>query len=604
MEDGLAQVEKLFSKHQYADSFEVIKEVEKQKNLTEAQRRKLSNLKVSVYINLKKFTEAYIEFDQAIEKYTKDENWALVLDNYIWKIRTKFNEGRKEDVLKLLEEGFDILNKAGKLTPALADRKARLLHLRGMFLLFATNDMDEACNVFQEIVKFSEKYNLNDTKYESQHRLAHIYSMRGDYKLSTQLIEEAYNYFKGTDQRFITAGLLHNLGITYAEVGEYKKYRECFFEKAKLVDPSPHDIAAIGDSYWREGEIEKGIEEMEKGLEKIRTTFKEGEKHTVYQFIQANLFLRIGEQDKALEMYNSLISRKENVSGYLAGFCLVGIAHVYYSKGELDIALDYAQRALDIAKKANTKYGIGYGHFILGKIYIEKGETDKALHHLQTSLDLRLAMGNKNDLSLTFRELITFILDNENLDDVDEYFDQLEQIASTTDSRVVKHNYLLSKALILKSKGRPKYWTQAIDIMEEIVDDRISDYNTLLVALINLCEILLNEFSISGVQEVLNDLETHTSRLLDIAQRQNSYTLRVEAYHIRIITLWLQAQHSKLDINIQNARRLLQEARELAESHGLVKLATKITNQNEKMLDQLENWDEFIRKYYEFIKAN
>ena len=59
-----------------------------------------------------------------------------------------------------------------------------------------------------------------------------------------------------------------------------------------------------------------------------------------------------------------------------------------------------------------------------------------------------------------------------------------------------------------------------------------------------------------------------------------------------------------LDINIQNARRLLQEARELAESHGLVKLATKITTQNEKMLDQLENWDEFIRKYYEFIKAS
>ena len=139
--------------------------------------------------------------------------------------------------------------------------------------------------------------------------------------------------------------------------------------------------------------------------------------------------------------------------------------------------------------------------------------------------------------------------------------------------------------------------------MEEITSESIAEYNTTLLALISLCELLLNEFSISGVEEILSDLETHTSRLLDIAQKQNSYTLRVKAYHIRIVTLWLKAQHSKVDINIQNARRLLQEAQDLAESHGLNKLAIKITTQNEKMLEKLENWDEFIRKYYEFIRS-
>ncbi|MGC9778523.1 MAG: hypothetical protein HZR80_04715 [Candidatus Heimdallarchaeota archaeon] len=181
---------------------------------------------------------------------------------------------------------------------------------------------------------------------------------------------------------------------------------------------------------------------------------------------------------------------------------------------------------------------------------------------------------------------------------------QLEEVASTTDNRIVRQNCQLSETLILKSKGRPKYWTQAIDILEKIVSEPIATYNTTLVALINLCELLLNEFSISGDEEVLNDLQTHTSRLLDIAQKQNSYTLRVEVYHIRIITLWLQAQHTKLDINIQNACRLLQEARDLADSHGLIKLSSKITTQNDKMLDQLENWDEFIRKYYDFIKSS
>lgn len=603
MEEGLAKLNDLFRTHKYADCFEAIKEVEKLNSLSKAQKKKISNIKIAVYLRIGRVSELYEEIDQAIEKYTKANNWELVLENYLKKIRAKSNEGKKEDALELVKKGNEILDQISELTLELIEKKGELLFWKGNLNLWS-NNKDEALIYLQEAIEFADKNNLGETKHHAMHRLANLYGFLGEYEISHKLMEQALAFFKEKDDEFIIAGLLHNLGVGYAEIGEYKKSRECFEKKAEIIDPTPHDIAAIGDSYWREGEIEKGIEEMERGLENIRTNFKNGENHPIYQFIQANLYGRIGEQDKALELYNGLVALADNKEGYLIGFCFVGIANIYFHKGELDRAIDYGLKALDISQKAKVKYGIGWGHFILSKIYTEKGEREEALHHLQASLDLRLAMGNKQDISFTLRDLISFLLDNESLDDVDEYFNQLEQLASTTDSRVVRHNYLLSKALFLKAKGRPKYWTQAIDILEGIVSVKISDYNTLLVALINLCEILLNEFSISGIQEVLNDLETHTSRLLDIAQRQNSYTLRVEAYHIRIITLWLQAQHSKLDINIQNARRLLQEARELAESHGLVKLASKITTQNDKMLDQLENWDEFIRKYYEFIKTS
>ncbi|NHJ32260.1 MAG: hypothetical protein FK732_05315 [Asgard group archaeon] len=71
---------------------------------------------------------------------------------------------------------------------------------------------------------------------------------------------------------------------------------------------------------------------------------------------------------------------------------------------------------------------------------------------------------------------------------------------------------------------------------------------------------------------------------------------------MRILSLWLQAQYSKVDIEIKIARELLSEAQELADEKGLVKLARKIKEQHMQLLDQLQNWDEFIRKYYEFIK--
>jgi tetratricopeptide (TPR) repeat protein len=284
------------------------------------------------------------------------------------------------------------------------------------------------------------------------------------------------------------------------------------------------------------------------------------------------------------------------------GLSHIGIANVYYFRGELEIAIEHATEALRIFESIERKYGLGWAHFSLMKIYHEKNDYENALLHGQICLDLRMAMGNKQDIAQTLRFLITFLLEKESYDKSDTYLKQLEDLALTTDNKIVKHNYQLSKALILKSKGRPKYWTKAIDILEEIVSEPIATYETTLVALISLCEILLHEYSISGDEEVLVDLQTHASRLLDIAQKQNSYTLRVESYHIRIISLWLQGQHSKLDVNIQNARRLLHEARDLADSHGLLKLASKITTQYDGMLEKLENWDGFIRKYYEFIK--
>jgi hypothetical protein len=186
---------------------------------------------------------------------------------------------------------------------------------------------------------------------------------------------------------------------------------------------------------------------------------------------------------------------------------------------------------------------------------------------------------------------------------VNTYFKQLKELASETDDAITNRCYRLSEALVLKSKTRPKYWIQAIDILEELANDKIVDYELSVTGLILLCELLLNEFSISGDEDVLLDLQTHTSRVVEIAKKQNIYSLRVEAHNLRILSFWIQAQYSKIDIDIQNTRKLLREAKELADEKGLVKLAQKIGNQHTQLLEQLHNWNEFISKYYEFIKS-
>ena len=58
-----------------------------------------------------------------------------------------------------------------------------------------------------------------------------------------------------------------------------------------------------------------------------------------------------------------------------------------------------------------------------------------------------------------------------------------------------------------------------------------------------------------------------------------------------------------VEIDFQKAKSILENARKIADEEGLYTLAEKLTLQQERLLSQLSQWDDFIRKYYEFIEG-
>ena len=303
-------------------------------------------------------------------------------------------------------------------------------------------------------------------------------------------------------------------------------------------------------------------------------------------------------------MYTTIIeiSTHKKVRDQPWAYFDIGMASCYLYKGELNDALEYAEEALMKFERNKQKYGLGWTHYLLARIHYEKNDPFNSLVHAQSSLDYRQEIANKQEMALTLRWIITLLLEDKNFEEANSFFEQMKEIAKTSDDMIIDRCFRLSEALMLKAKTRPKYWIKAIDMLEDLANDRIVDYEITVTGLILLCELLLNEFSISGDEDALLDLQTHTSRIVEIAKKQNSYSLRVEAYNMRVLSLWILAQYSEVDIEIQNTRQLLLEAQELADEKGLVKLARKIENQHSQLLEQLQNWDEFIRKYYEFIK--
>ena len=136
-----------------------------------------------------------------------------------------------------------------------------------------------------------------------------------------------------------------------------------------------------------------------------------------------------------------------------------------------------------------------------------------------------------------------------------------------------------------------------------IAEDDIIRHHLTIIALTNLCDLLIEEFLFSGDTQILTELQKHTRHLIKIANEQKSQSLIFEAQHIRILAIWLQTQHSMIDVDTFEIQSLLKNSQQMAERKGLSGLAKRIFNKHKNILDHLELWDDSLQEYFELIKA-
>jgi hypothetical protein len=239
----------------------------------------------------------------------------------------------------------------------------------------------------------------------------------------------------------------------------------------------------------------------------------------------------------------------------------------------------------------------------MGKIYQIRGEYYLSLDYYTRSISLgKNFPGYRYNVILCIFPLIQLFAEKNQEEMSYQYLGELEEIINKFPSKLNSKYHQAAKAIILKASSRPKNWMQALIILEEVVEEiwegEIIDSELIIIALINLCELLMNEFSISGEKEVMDELEKHTNKLEEIANKQKSlsYILRLEVKNIQLLTIWLKTIYSLANVNLKKAKTLIEEARDLADEEGLVQLAEKINQQQSKLYNQLLQWNEFIQK--------
>ncbi len=554
------------------------------------------------------------------EKRLEFAEEALVLskgwDNQELQLEALMDIARCKQQLSLFRESLEAIEKAEEILEILEQNENKELVKKRILLLYQKGinldrlaELNLASEVLTKAKKLAEKINEKKLLMDIFLRIAVLNLHAEEYEQAVDFAFKTKEIAIEIDHKAMEVESLTVIGAAYQWTGKYSKSLELFEEGIKIqktLNRNYHELVyRIGLTYYFIGGLDKAIEMFHEASNMRGNMI--GHYRTIRRddWEDALVAWKKGELDDAIKLMKNCVEVYKSVGDkYHANLNSIYLAAMYFDQGKIDLALDITLNALENLPLSSQNYSIGLAQQLLGKIYHVKGEFNLALDHAQKSLRVQTKMEVTHHLMDTLLLLITISVDKGDINLANNYLEKLDKIIGKNESRYFNQTFKVGEALILKASSRPKKWIKAIELLETVVKDDILNHTLTVFAMINLCELLISEFSISGDTEVLLELENYTEILTMIAKKQNAYNLKIEANNIRLLTLWLKAQFSIVEIDIQKAKKLLLQARDMADDEGLFRLAEKITHQQGELLTRIDHWDEFIKKYYEFIKQD
>ena len=272
-------------------------------------------------------------------------------------------------------------------------------------------------------------------------------------------------------------------------------------------------------------------------------------------------------------------------------------------KGELKESLRYYKKVLPVFRK-NYNKGWYLGTLNnMSSVYVELGDFDRALLYIKQSLELAKESGNNRHISGYIGTMIEVLFNKGDIEQAHKYLEQLEKIYKKKDNKMMEHTYEVSKALLLKASPRIRNHAKAEKIYKQIIKEDMVHSESTIRALLYLCELLLDEIQTTNELEILEEIDPLITQLLDIAKNSNSYWVLSETY-------MLQAKLALLTLDLNGARRLLTKAQKIAETHGMLRLATKISIEHDSLLKEMNTWKDLeesgatLEKRFELAKLN
>jgi tetratricopeptide (TPR) repeat protein len=606
----LLEVEDLLKHMKIDEATTKLDNFEKQDKITEEESLRAKMLRVELLFRIGRMGEGLEIMEQILPVCEKSENNLIGLD--ILHLRSKYHNqfGNFDRGIKDADQGLNIIKELNSSNKNLNQRESWFLYFKGLNH-YQKGNVSFAQEIKEDCIKISTKiddpyhiyacyyleYLINDShshhqaNYETSLKMYDLArEMKNDYLIADSCIfvteisqfigkyDEAMKYANESlditrNQKWLSTtkeAMEFHLATTYFGLGELKEavsiWKRILPElKSKVMNPIYRGKILMADALvnWFEGDLEEAVKIQKQVIEIVSKTGNQNiiEHHRTWL---SRYLLTLGQYNQAERICQENIEKHNDLTF------------------NINKAIDY---------------------FIIGKIYQIRGEFFLASDHLKQSLKIRKSLGGFGFMIIHCLFHIILLLSERNQEEeCYRYLGELEKTINEYPSKLHNKYFHTAKAIILKASSRPKNWIQAIRILEEVVEDifegKFGEPDLLVIALINLCELLMNEYSISGEEEVINDLEKYISKLQETTKelKMLSHHIRLEIKSLQLLTIWLKTIYSLADADLQKVKTLIEEARDLADEEGLVQLSEKINLQHSRLYKQLLQWNEFIQK--------
>ncbi|MHA2368664.1 MAG: tetratricopeptide repeat protein [Candidatus Hodarchaeales archaeon] len=468
-------------------------------------------------------------------------------------------DGNYEESAKAIAEGEQMLEAVTDETPAaLTERKASFIHLRGRLCYFKSEG-DQAMDYLQQGLALRQELGNKHAIAVSLRSIGVVHNFKGDVDQSFKCTQQALKLFQEVGDKYYMALCLTNIGVSFRAKAEYGNALKSCQQGLALSQELGNKIMIAYSLQWL-----------------------------------GRIYFGNGDLDQALDCYQQQrpivgeLGNKWDMAAYNAH-----LGELYLHRGEIDQAEECYQRVVTLAHELGHRLFIASGHGNLGLIHWQKGALEQALAHLEEDLRYHEEQGNNVGTGNCLYWLILVSLDKDSKGSrkqAQQYLERLQHIHEQEDHKGLSQAYRVAQALVLKASPRIRDKVRAQELLQQIAEEEemIDFYNTQL-AMVNLCELLLDELKAYGELNVLQEASSLVDRLYSLAQDRHSLSLVVSS-------LILKAKFAMIEGDLIAATRYLEQARVTAEEKNLGQLAEKATAETRQLEAQFDTWEQLIQR--------
>ncbi|MFX1517324.1 MAG: tetratricopeptide repeat protein [Promethearchaeota archaeon] len=382
-------------------------------------------------------------------------------------------------------------------------------------------------------------------------------------------------------------------GIAYLHKSEFTSALESYNQSVDLYKRlgEPIDILRpiynIGNLRFIIGGYDQSLEILRHGLG-IAESYNQSWAIADMLVILAWVFMKKGDVNMALEhaqRAHNLIERDGDPHDLLGVLNCLGWA--YRAKGELDTSLEYLHRGLTLQEELGSQIAIGHLLNNIGHVYWLKNDLNKALDYHQRSLALREEIKVDMDIVESLSNLILVLVHQQNYDQARIYLERIQTLQKLHSEEYYRIISLYFEALLLKQSGRMKDKARAQKLFEDIINVEHDLFGFKYESMIQLCELLLLEIKSFGDSGALVEAKNLVHQLHSLSRNEPTFFVEI---------LLLESKFAAIEGDLQKAFNHLEEAQQITEEKKLANLNQRVQKEQEILKQELDSWRDLFER--------